>query len=84
MVRDMYANNNSTPDMNHEQKVMYGPALAIEFLVQREQTRLERGGGQSSCGSDAGYAPRRPFLSQRTVHDSSLEHVCSFKAKIGT
>jgi len=22
MVRDMYARNNSTPDMNHEQKVM--------------------------------------------------------------
>ena len=27
MVRDMYANNKSTPDMNHEQKVMYGPSL---------------------------------------------------------
>lgn len=25
MVRDMYARNNSTPDMNHEQKVMYAP-----------------------------------------------------------
>ena len=28
MVRDMYAHNKSTPDMNHEQKVMYVLQLA--------------------------------------------------------
>ena len=62
MVRDMYANNKSTPDMNHEQKVMYDSTLQHTSTcfntVQRTATHCNTLQHTATCCTTQQLHPR--------------------------